>query len=143
MNYRGMVDRPALRRSSPAALVRKMAERHPELRAIVGMPQLLAITDREGILVRFVDYSRSQHARLVRVYDQTFILINRQLSQAEQVMGGVHELCHYWRDDPGVMSYYSDDVGPSSAREEFADLFAWLVTSPARVHIKGVREEDF
>jgi hypothetical protein len=58
-------------------------------------------------------------------------------------MGGVHELCHYWRDDPGVMSYYSDDVGPSSAREEFADLFAWLVTSPARVHIKGVREEDF
>ena len=54
----------------------------------------------------------------------------------------MHELCHFWRDDPGVPSYHSDGE-TGGARDEFADIFAWLVTSPARVHMKGVREEDF
>ena len=47
-----------------------------------------------------------------------------------------------WRDDPGVPSYYADGK-TGGKRDEFADIFAWLVTSPARVQVKGEREEDF
>lgn len=134
--------RESLRRTSVTGFVRRMAERHPELRDVVQFRDMFRMAQRDGVLVRLVRFPNSQHGRLARVMGHPFVMINRRSTRAEQTMAGMHELCHFWRDDPGVSSYYSDGEtgGP---RDEFADIFAWLVTSPARVYIKGEREHDF
>lgn len=137
-----LTSREALRRASVPAFVRRMADRHPELQRVVGFKQMLTMAQRDGVIVRLDKMPVHQHGRLVRLWNQPYVLINRRITRAEQTMAGMHELCHFWRDDPGVASYYSDgDTG--GARDEFADIFAWTVTSPARAFIKGVREEDF
>jgi hypothetical protein len=137
-----LTSRAQLRRRTVQGFVREMADRHPELQRVVDFQDMMAIANREGIHVRLDQLPEFQHGRLVRLWNQPFVLLNRRITRAEQTMAGMHELCHFWRDDPGVSSYYSDGETGGKA-DEFADIFAWLVTSPARVHIKGVREEDF
>ncbi len=43
----------------------------------------------------------------------------------------MHELCHFWRDDPGHSCYYVNDDHIPSDSELFADLFALVVTCRA------------
>lgn len=134
-----LLDRQQLRRRSVPAFIRVMAERHPELRRQVGYGEFMAIAAREGIAVRVLPLSHP--ARLLRIGDKVFIQLSEHASRKERTVLGMHELCHFWRDDPGQPCYYSDehDLRPL---EEFADVFAWCVTSPARVHVRGLREED-
>jgi hypothetical protein len=134
--------REALRRASVTGFVRRMAERHPELRRVVGFKEMKAMALRDGVFVRLDRMPATQHGRLVRLWNQPYVLLNRRITRAEQTMAGMHELCHFWRDDPGQASFYSDGE-TGGKRDQFADIFAWTVCSPARVHIKGVREEDF
>ena len=137
-----LTSRARLRRATVQGFVRTMAEKHPELQRVVGFREMMAIAKREGVVVKLDRLPEFQHGRLIRLWNQPYVLLNRRITRAQQTMAGMHELCHFWRDDPGVASYYSDGE-TGGKRDEFADLFAWIVASPARVHIKGVREEDF
>lgn len=117
-----------------------MDERHPELRRQITYAEFSTIAAREGVVVRAVrELSRPAH--LVRIGYVPFIQFRRDTRHHERAVLGMHELCHFWPDDPGRPYYYSgeDDLRPL---EEFADIFAWFVTSPARVHVRGLREED-
>jgi hypothetical protein len=138
----GSMSRESLRRASVPAFIRRMAAKHPELERVVSFDDMTRMAQREGIVVRTVDFPASQRGRLMRLWNHPYILLNRAMTRAEQTMDGMHELCHWWRDDPGAASFYSDGEtgGP---RDEFADIFAWTVTSPAREHLRGVREQDF
>lgn len=134
------VDRRTLRRRSVPYFIRTMAERHPELRRPVTYAEFCAIAAREGIPVRVVPLSRP--ARLIRYGSSVAIQLSDRLPREERAIRGMHELCHFWRDDPGQPCYYDDDEA-AAPLEQFADVFAWAVTSPARVFIRGIREEDF
>lgn len=124
----------AVRRSNPRASVRRfidrMATRHPELRQQVTHQAFLEMATRDGVLVRLASLPALQRARTFAIGDQQFIRLNRSLSIGEQTVEGMHELCHVWRDAPAGM-YYSDEL-TGGERCEFADFFAWYVTSPAR-----------
>ena len=120
--------------------IRDLLPRHPELAEVVTWDAFTRMTHREGIVVRVVR-GLSRRARLVRIGQHVFIQIRRELPRAERVLWGMHELCHFWRDDPGVMCYHADSGVDES--EDFANVFAWAVTSPARVLVPGVRPEDF
>lgn len=131
-----------LRRRSVPALVRRLAVRHPELERPCVWDDFVRICEREQVVVRVVDMPPKQRGRLLRVGSRVFLRLNRCLSRDERTVVGFHELAHYWRDDPGVPCYYADE-GDSDSGEEFADIFAWAVTSPARVFVRGLRDEDF
>ena len=118
-----------------------MAERHPELRQPVTFHEVLKIAKRERISVQLVPLSRP--GRLVRVAGHAFIQINKPLPDTERAIAGMHELCHFWRDDSGEACYNVEDDALLTDAEEFADFFAWVATSPARVYLPGLREEDF
>ena len=135
-----LLDRVSLRRRSVPSFIKVMAERHPELRTQVTYVDFLAIAEREGISVRVVPLSRP--ARLVRCENAVFIQLADRTTHKERAVLGMHELCHFWRDDPGQPCFYADeeDLRPL---EEFADIFAWFVTSTARPFVRGLREEDF
>lgn len=130
----------ALRRRSVPAFIRVMSERHRELRRPVVYGDFLAIAARECVPVRIVPLPRP--ARLIRCGQSACIQLSSRITRAERTVRGMHELCHFWRDDPGESCYYADehDMRPL---EDFADIFAWAVTSPARVFVRGLREEDF
>ncbi|MDB4912407.1 MAG: hypothetical protein JWM95_51 [Gemmatimonadetes bacterium] len=69
--------------------------------------------------------------------------VDRRGGRVRRVPHGSAEATHrVWRDDPGVASYCSDGETGGKA-DEFAALFAWMVTSPTRAYVKDVREEDF
>lgn len=108
-----------------------MASIHPELRDVVQFDAFLRMAQREHVTVRVVELPPQQKGRTVRFAGRVFIQINRAMTRAEQTTTGMHELCHVWRDDPGVAAYYSDSVTGGSCCQ-FADIFAWFVTSPAR-----------
>ena len=113
------------------AFVRRLERRHPEFTGYVGWPEFTAICQREGLQVRVVELPDAQRGRLLRVGTHAFIQINRRLPRVDRLLVGMHELCHWFRDDPGVPCYYetADDRTPD---EEFADVFAWWCISPAR-----------
>lgn len=134
-------DRATLRRNSVPAFIRKMAERHPEMREPVTYEGFQAIAAREHITVMHVRLSRP--ARLLRLGGDAFIQIHRSLSVVERTKYGMHELSHFWRDDPGFACYNVEDDAFKSPAEEFADIFAWVATSPARIFLPGLRNEDF
>lgn len=135
-----ILDRKTLRRRSVPHFIRTMAVRHPELRCPVDYAAFTAIASREGVSVRVVP-TLPTPARLVRVGGRALIQFRRDTSRQERTVLGMHELCHFWRDDPGESCFYADEED-ERPREEFADIFAWFVTSPARVHVRGLREED-
>jgi len=134
------LDRTRLRRRSVPHFIRAMAEKHPELRRQVTYAEFTTIAQREGIPIRIGNLSRP--ARLIRYGNHVEIQLSDRLSHKERTVRGMHELCHYWRDDPGQSCYYADDE-VSLPLEEFADIFAWAVTSTARPFVHGLREEDF
>lgn len=110
---------------------RVMTRRHPELAEPVGRSEMERMAARDGFAIRMATLPAQQKARAIRLWDRVYIQINRSLAPGEQLLSGMHELCHLWRDDPGIAAYYSDDVTGGEACE-FADIFAWYVTSPAR-----------
>lgn len=121
-----------LKRYNLARFVRVMSERHPELRAQVTYDGFLAIAERERVIVQTAALPDRQRARTFAVGQHQFIQLNRSMAPGEMATQGMHELCHIWRDKPIDGAYYSDELtaGPSC---DFADLFAWRVTSPARM----------
>lgn len=141
MSYLLSLDRAASRRRSVPVFVRNMTERHPELGRQVTYQDFLAIAERERIVVRVVPLSRA--ARLLRIGRWACIQLNKTLSLDERAIYGMHELCHFWRDDPGEACYNAEDNALVDAQEDFADVFAWVVTSTARDFILGVKDEDF
>jgi hypothetical protein len=63
------------------------------------------------------------------------IRINHELNSHLRTRYGMHELCHVWRDELGMPCIYADDeTVTKDPKEDFADLFAWYVTSEARVY---------
>jgi hypothetical protein len=136
-----ILDRRQLRRRSVPAFIRQLALRHPELKAPVTYEAFLAIAEREEVAVRVVHLSRP--ARLIRIGRHACIQLNKKLTRAERAVPAMHEMCHYWRDDPKEPYYNVEEDVMESREEEFADIFAWVVTSPARVFLPGLKEEDF
>lgn len=136
-----IMDRRALRRRSVPAFIRQLAERHPELREPVTYESFLAIAEREEVSVRVLPLSRP--ARLIRIGRHACIQLNKNLSRAERAVPAFHEMCHFWRDDPREPYYNVEEDVMESREEEFADIFAWVVTSPARIYLPGLRDEDF
>lgn len=109
--------------------VRQKSRQHPELLRQVLWPDFVRMAERESIRVRFE--SLSSQARLLRFGSHVYIQIEKLLDQKARTIYGMHELCHFWRDDPGEPCYYADDYS-QHPREEFADIFAWYVTTPDR-----------
>lgn len=120
--------------------IRVMSHRHPELRAVVGWKEFETMAEREGITLEYRPLSRP--ARLIRFGERVAIQFNKTSDLRSRATDGMHELCHYWRDDPGMACYYADDASGSPS-EEFANVFAWFVTSTARQFVPGLREVDF
>jgi hypothetical protein len=110
-----------------------MTARHPELAQQVLWPDFLCMAERERIRVRFEHLSTN--ARLLRYGSDVFIQLNRLLVPGARAVFGMHELCHFWRDDPGEPCYFADDYS-QHPREEFADIFAWYVTTPDRPNLR-------
>jgi hypothetical protein len=125
------ITRQEVRRRSVPVFVKLMAERHPEIRQQVTYEKFLAIAARDQIAVQLVTLPDRQRARTFPVGRQQYIQLNRSMAPGELATQGMHELCHVWRDKPIDGAYYSDELtgGPAC---EFADIFAWRVTSPAR-----------
>jgi hypothetical protein len=129
----GLVRWQQRRRWSVPVFVRRMSARHPELECQVSWRDAMAIAEREGILVHFVRLST--HGRLLRVGGTPVLQLQRGLSEKSRTIVALHELAHFWRDDPGEPCYYSGTDSQDS-REEFADVFAWYVTTPHRPQLR-------
>jgi len=120
-----------LRRLEIPEFVTRMAQRHPELERQLLWDDVVRIANRERVHVRLVSFPAAQRGRLVRSSGHLFMQLNRTMSREERTVHGCHELVHLWRDDPGVGTYYSDELtgGPRCA---FADVAAWFLTTPHR-----------
>lgn len=116
---------------------RAMSLRHPELHTVVTWPGFSAMAARDRVSVRVLELSRP--ARLLRLGNHVGIQLNRELDRTRQTREGMHELCHFWRDDLGESCLYSDEETLKQPREDFAETFAWYVTSPARVFMDRPR----
>ncbi len=119
------------KRDSVPAFVEKMAARHPELRDIVRYDDMIRMAHRDHVVVRSVRLPARQRGRTLTLGVKVFVRLNRSLSRHEQTVAGMHELCHLWRDGLRLSPYYSDEL-TGGASCEFADIFAWYVTSAAR-----------
>lgn len=128
------VSRRALRRKSVLRFVAALSERHPEMRQTVTWEAFEAIARRERIVVMLGVLSRP--GRLVRIGDHAYIQLDRRQTLAARTTAAMHELCHFWRDDPGEVCYHVEDDIESSDAENFADVFAWVTTSPAGVFLR-------
>ena len=98
-----------------------------------------AMAERERVRIAVTELPECVRGRLIRVFDEVWIRIGRHVPESERHIVIMHELAHFWRDDPGVMCAYCDDQVVNEA-EEFADIFAWAVTSPARGFVLRERE---
>lgn len=122
------------RRWSVPALIRELAPKHPEILQPVTLKEARTIAAREGIRIAVALLPERIRGRLVRIGDNVWIRIGRHVPHHERHIVIMHELAHFWRDDPGLMAAYMDDetVNPI---EEFCEVFAWAVTSPARAFV--------
>ena len=89
-----------------------------------------AIAARESVRVRRLPLSRP--GRLVRFGQQWEIQISDELSTTELAVVGTHELVHYWRDRMDEPAIYASEEWMPDPAEDFANLVAWYLTSPAR-----------
>jgi hypothetical protein len=88
---------------------------------------------RSGVFIRILPLSRP--ARLIRYGESLCIQIHYELNHHLRTRYGMHELCHVWRDELGMSCIYADDETIAKNEiEDFADLFAWYVTSEARIY---------
>lgn len=131
----------SLRRHDVVRFIHQMAKRHPELTSPVVWDGFVRMAARDGIRVRALPLSRP--ARLLRYGRYVCIQLDQRQNRTARTTYGMHELCHAWRDDPGRAFYHADDEVLTPPSEDFADLFARVVTSPARIFLPGLREEDF
>lgn len=122
------------RRWSVPALVREKVKRHPELARPVTHYEAYTIAAREGIAIALVALPSRIRGRLIRVGERVWIQIGRHVPRNERHLVVMHELVHFWRDDPGVMCAYADHETVNQM-EEFCEVFAWAVTSPARCFV--------
>lgn len=112
---------------------RALSAKHPELEHPVRWPDFIRMSARSGVSTRIVPLSRP--ARLIRYGQALCIRINYELNHHLRTLYGLHELCHVWRDEPGFACIYADEeTVTKDPNEDFADLFAWYVTSEARVY---------
>lgn len=131
-----------LRRHSVPAFIERMAGRHPELHGQIRWQDFLAIATREHVDVHITPLSRP--ARLIRFGQHVCIQINRAVQNPMlRTRYGMHELAHFWRDDPGEPCYHSEEEWQPSECEDFADLFAWQTTSPAGKHVRARNRAQF
>lgn len=137
-----LLSRAALKRKDYIPFLHAMARVHPELKRPVGWVEFIAICQRESITVRVRDLGGGQAAELVRLWGRVFIVINENTEKKERAQLGMHELTHYWRDDPKMPVYYATADWRNSPEEDFANVFSWMVTTTPR-SIKGTFEEDF
>ena len=100
-------DRRTLRKRSVPHLIRTLAARHPELTEPVTFDGFRAIAKREHITVQLVLLSRP--GRLLRIGEHVFIQLDKRLSVTDRTLAGMHEMCHFWRDDPGEACYNVED----------------------------------
>lgn len=112
----------------------KMAELHPELAKPVVWTGFTAMAARCGITIRVLPLP--QPARLLRLGKRVGIQIKRGMHRTLQTRYGMHEMWHFWNDDIGESCIYADDETVRHPREDAADLFAWYVTSPARIFLE-------
>lgn len=112
---------------------RSLYPKHPELEHPVRWPDFIRMSARSGVSTRVVPLSRP--ARLIRYGQALCIRINYELNHHLRTRYGMHELCHVWRDELGLACIYADDETIiKDPNEDFADLFAWYVTSEARIY---------
>lgn len=116
------------------AFTAQMAVVHPELAKPVTWTDFISIAHRSRIIVRIVHMSHP--ARLVRLGNAVGIQIKRGMPRTLQTRYGMHELWHFWKDDIQESCVYADDETVRHPREDAADLFAWYVTSPARIFLE-------
>jgi hypothetical protein len=116
------------------AFTAQMSVVHPELKSPVTWTGFTAIAHRCGIVVRLV--TMSHPARLVRLGNTIGIQIKRAMDRTLQTRYGMHEMWHFWNDDIHEACIYADEETVRHPREDAADLFAWYVTSPARVFLE-------
>jgi hypothetical protein len=110
-----------------------LATRHPELRRPVALPDFHRMAERERIIVQYRDRMR-RPARLLRLSDVAlYIQISRLTPPRSWATFGMHELCHFWRDDPGMPCYNANPTWQGSPSEDFAETFAWWVTQNPRI----------
>lgn len=117
----------------------RMSEVHPELSRPVTWPAFSAIAQRCKVAVRVLNMSHP--ARLVRLGTNVGIQIKRGMPRTLQTRYGMHELWHFWNDDIRESCIYADEETVRHPREDAADLFAWYVTSPARVFLEPRRSD--
>lgn len=109
---------------------RSLYPKHPELAHPVRWQHFLRMAERSRVSIRVVPLSRP--ARLIRYGHALCIRVNAKLSYHLRTLYGVHELCHVWRDELGATCIYADEETViTDPNEDFADLFAWYVTSEA------------
>jgi hypothetical protein len=112
---------------------RSLYPRHPELEHPVRWQHFIAMALRSGVFIRILPLSRP--ARLIRYGESLCIQIHYELNHHLRTRYGMHELCHVWRDELGMSCIYADDETIAKNEiEDFADLFAWYVTSEARIY---------
>lgn len=110
--------------------VAALVPRHPELRRQVHWPDVRVIARREGVRLRRLPLSRP--GRLVRFGRTWEIQISDELDMSARAVVGVHELVHYWRDRMEEPAIYASEEWADDPKEDFANLVAWYLTSPAR-----------
>lgn len=112
----------------------QMGALHPELLRPVTWVGFTEIARRSGIAVRVLELV--QPARLLRAGSYVGIQIKRGMHRTLQTRYGMHEMWHFWNDDIRESCIYADDETVRHPREDAADLFAWYVTSPARIFLE-------
>jgi hypothetical protein len=132
------------RRRSVVALARRLAVRFPQFDRSIGWRDVEEICQREHIAIRVRSLPPGEKGWLVRVDSYVTIRLSRLLTKQEKLWTAVHELCHYFSDDPGEMCRYAADSHEQSDTEEFCERFAWYCVDPgAREFLQRWREEAF
>jgi hypothetical protein len=130
-----------LAKLSLADFVAVLASEHPELRQPIAFPDVFSIALRENLPIRVMPLSRP--ARLLRLGEHVVIQINSREPSRQWATYGMHELCHYWRDDAGELCYHADVAWRESPSEDFAETFAWHVTQNPRITLaRGFLDGD-
>jgi hypothetical protein len=117
-----------------------MARVHHELERPVTWGSFCSIAQRCRISIRILNMSHP--ARLVRLGNNVGIQIKRGMDRTLQTRYGMHEMWHFWNDDIRESCIYADEETVRHPREDAADLFAWYVTSPARIFLEPRQSVD-
>lgn len=136
-----IVDGVDLAKLGLADFVAVLSTRHEELKRPVALPDMHRMAERERIVIQYLELPRP--ARLLRVGEAPYIQINRKEPARLWATYGMHELCHFWRDDPGEPCYHVGASWVASPSEDFAETFSWHVTQNPRITLaRGFLDGD-